>query len=123
MTKIILDTNSLIHCIENKINYYVILEEKLGYVEFFILKQSLDELKKIEIKPRIKKLVLEIINKDTKIIEYKPEISYVDQLIIDYTKENSDFVVFTQDKELLKKLKSEKINSCYISKNKRINYQ
>lgn len=121
MTNIIIDTNALIHCIKSKINFYRILEEKLKIVNFYMFNQSIDELDKIEINPKIKKLVKTIIKSDINIIkDYMINETYVDKIILEFTQQNNEYFVFTQDKELLTKLKQQRINTCFISKNKTI---
>ncbi len=108
--KIIFDTSFLVTAIKFKIDF---LSELIGN-EFFVLDSVIKELKKIS-KGKKKesiaaKVALELIKlKKIKILKSKDG---TDKSLLIYGKK--DFVIATQDSELRKKLKSEKVKVIYL---------
>ncbi len=112
MKQTILDTNFILICIKQKIDFF----EELGLegIQIIIPKQVIDEIKKIATsKQKLKyrenaKLALKLLeeNKFKKIDLGK---GHVDKRIIDYSKNNKNIVVATLDKELKNKIKNPKL--------------
>jgi len=113
MKKILLDTNFMLICIKQKIDFFKELFE-IG-AEIIIPEQVLQELKNIsEDKKQTKtskanaKLALKIIEKN----KYTPlllEGSYVDGGIIKYAKAHPKIIIATLDRDLQKKAKTRKM--------------
>lgn len=112
MKQVVLDTNFIISCIRNKIDF---LEDifLMGF-EILIPKQVLAELQRIvssnkQLKLREEaELSLKILqNEKLKKIDLKE--TYVDKGLIKYLKHNPEVFLATLDKELQKKVKNSKI--------------
>ncbi len=101
MKKIILDTNFIISCIRNKIDFF----EELVEYHILIPKQVLNELKKLNAELALK--ILERNKKSFLVIDFKKR--YVDKGIINYVKKDPKVIVATIDRELKKKLKNPKM--------------
>ncbi len=113
MKKVLLDTNFIITCIKQKIDFFKEIYE-IG-AEIIIPKQVLQELKNIsddknqnKISRANAQLALKIIEKN----KYTPllfEGGYVDKEIIKYSKEHPKIIIATLDKDLQKNIKSRKM--------------
>ncbi len=110
--KILLDTNFVVSCVKQKIDFINLAEELFDEkIEWVVLEGVLEELKKIserageKIKDRkAAKFGIEIIkNSDIKII--KSKCKNVDDAIIDYAA-NKKIVIATLDKQLKKRVKN-----------------
>ena len=102
MYKIILDTDFLLTSLKFKVDLISEIERILDFkYKIFVIDKTLDELKN----KKLEKLALELI-KRFNIIETKKD-KIVDDLILELKDDN--IIVATQDKELKKKLKREKI--------------
>lgn len=97
MYKIVLDTNFLLSCLEFKIDFISEIERIASFKhEFRIFEGTLKELEN----KKFGKLAADIIkNKNIKVINSKN--SYVDKDILSL---NGDYVVATNDKNLIKNL-------------------
>jgi len=102
--KVIIDTNFLVECIRFKIDLFSEIDRLLIYHELFILDRALEELSRIKIKERA--LLKKFLEK-FKIIDTSSYSNLgVDDII---TKLSEDYVIATQDKELKRRLKGQKI--------------
>ena len=112
MKQAILDTNFIISCIRNKIDFFE--EIKFMGMQILIPKQVITELKKIAVSKKSNslkeeaKISLEILEKNLfKEIDIKKR--YVDKGIVNYAKKNKDIIVATLDRELKNKIKNAKL--------------
>ncbi len=112
MKKTILDTNFILTCVKQKIDFFE--EIKLMGMQILIPNQVINEIKKIEnsmqkqevrINARLALKILEK-NKYKKIDLGK---GHVDKKIINYVKNKKDIVVATLDKELKNKITNPKL--------------
>jgi len=101
MKSALLDTNFILTCIKQKIDFF----EELRFMGFEIIipDRVIDELKKLK-----QTLALKLLEKNNfkKIILIGKD---VDNSIINYAKKNPEILVATLDKELSNKLKNRKI--------------
>jgi len=101
MKSALLDTNFIITCIKQKIDFF----EELRFMGFEIIipDRVIDELKKLK-----QTLALKLLEKNNfkKIILIGRD---VDNSIINYAKKNPEIIIATLDKELSNKLKNRKI--------------
>jgi len=101
MKSALLDTNFIITCIKQKIDFF----EELRFMGFEIIipDRVIDELKKLK-----QTLALKLLEKNNfkKIILIGKD---VDNSIINYAKKNPEIIIATLDKELSNKLKNRKI--------------
>ena len=101
MKSALLDTNFIITCIKQKIDFF----EELRFIGFDIIipDKVIDELKKLK-----QTLALKLLEKNNfkKIILIGKD---VDNSIINYAKKNPEIIIATLDKELSNKLKNRKI--------------
>ena len=104
MKQILLDTNFILTCIKQKIDFFEELEF-MG-LEILIPKQVIKELKGLKIKEA--KLALRLLEKN---IFEENDIGrgHVDKRIKLFADKNSEVLIATLDKELQKKLKNKKI--------------
>jgi len=109
--KVIVDTNSLIYSLENKIDLFDFFD-KNGF-EIIILNCVMKEIKKINTKKF--KLISEIIS--NKKIKIKNNMGgHTDDIIIEMAKKNK-YAIVTNDKVLKKKSAKEKIILYTVGKN------
>mgnify|MGYP001566356685 CR=1 FL=1 len=110
--KILLDTNFLVYCAKQKIDYVEEIDNLIGDYNIVVLssvRQEIEKIKKQAKKARDKQaaeLALQILNKnikENKIKIIKTEEKEVDEAILKLVKEKD--VVATMDKELKKRLK------------------
>ena len=101
MKSALLDTNFILTCIKQKIDFF----EELRFMGFEIIipDRVIDELKKLK-----QTLALKLLEKNNfkKIILIGKD---VDNSIINYAKKNPEVLIATLDKELQEKLKNKKI--------------
>jgi len=103
--EIVLDTNFILACVENKADFIQLAGE------IVIAREVVDELEEIresgDLKKRLEaEIALKIIINNKGILQIVDfEDSYVDKGIIEYIKDKKDVAVGTLDKELRKKLK------------------
>jgi len=118
MEKIILDTNFILSCIRNKIDF--IEELQLSGREILLPIQVVDELKQIIKKEKYKfrreaELAIKLLEKSNfKKIDIKNK--YVDKGIKDFTEKNKSVIIATLDREL----KKPKSRNMIITKKKKI---
>jgi len=112
MSKIILDTNFILTCIENKIDFL----DEIKYMghEAIIPKQVIDEIKAIHGSNKKMKfrneaeIALKIIQKrKPKRIDIKER--YVDKGLIKYAEDKPEVIIATLDERLHEKLKNKKM--------------
>ncbi len=98
--EVILDTNFIITCIKQKIDFF----EELKFMGFRIVipKQVIDELEKLKRNFELK--VLEANRDSFKLIRFKK--GYVDKGMIEYSKKNPKAIVATLDRDLKSKIKN-----------------
>ena len=101
MKQILLDTNFIITCIKQKIDFFDYLYGE-GYT-IFVPEQVINELEKLKQESALKLLK----NSKFKKIALKGKI--VDNSIINYAKENPTLIVATLDRELQKKIRNRKM--------------
>lgn len=123
--EIILDTNFIIECVKNKIDLFESLKELFGVYTLIVPIQLYSELEKISndrkitLREREYALVsIELLKKyKTKSIDIKtPD---VDSGIFNYIKKNSQIVTATLDKNLKKKISSNKNAKFLLIKQKK----
>lgn len=111
MNQIVLDTNFIISCAKNKVDFFE--EIPLIGMQIIIPEQVLRELKQISESRKTKdrdsaRLSINILNKsDYKKIDL--ENSYVDRGIVKFAKKNPDVIIATLDKELQRKIRNRKL--------------
>lgn len=112
MKQILLDTNFILSCVKQKIDFFENLN--LKGLQILIPKQVIEELKKIsESKKKMHfkedaKLALKILNANKfKKIDIKEK--YVDKGIIKYAKDKPEIIIATLDKEIQDQTKNQKI--------------
>lgn len=103
MKQAILDTSFILTCVKQKIDFLEDLE--LKGIKILIPEQVLDELEKLSEKNPCAKLSLKIL-KTKKFRKIDLKQKNVDNGIIDFAKENPEFLVATLDKEIKKKTKN-----------------
>lgn len=101
MRKILLDTNFIITCMKNKIDFYEELCME-GY-EIVIPDEVLDEIENLGYKD-----VLDFL-KRKKFKKIKLDVKNVDNGIVKYAKENPDVVIATLDREIKGKIRNRKM--------------
>ncbi|MBU1129341.1 MAG: hypothetical protein KJ949_01795 [Nanoarchaeota archaeon] len=102
MKQIVLDTNFILTCVKQKIDFF---EQLLGY-EIQIPKQVLAELKRI--KSPYKELALKILEKN-KFKQIDLGLNYVDKGLVKHAKANPSAIIATLDKELKDKIQNKKM--------------
>lgn len=102
--KAVLDSNFIITCVKQKIDFFEDLEFK--GVEIIIPKEVIREVENLKIPEA--KLALKIIEKNP-FEEIEIGKGHVDKRIIDYAKENPETAIATLDKEILDKIANHKI--------------
>jgi len=101
MKQILLDTNFIISCIKNKIDFFDYIEGE-GY-SIVIPEQVINELEGLK-----KESALRLLEKNKfNMISLKGKI--VDNSIINYAKINPSIIIATLDKELQKNIKNRKM--------------
>ena len=112
MKQAILDTNFILSCVKQKINF--LDEIKFMGMDVLIPEEVLDEVKNImNSKKKLHfredaKLALKILGKN-KFKKIKLGTSHVDKGLVNFSKKNKDVVVATLDKELKRKIKKPKL--------------
>ncbi len=112
MKKVILDTNFILTCVKQKIDF--LNEIKFMGLEVLIPEEVLKEIrsitnskKKLHFRENAK-LALKILNKN-KFKKIKFGTSNVDKGLVDFAKKNKEVIVATLDKELKEKIKKPKL--------------
>ena len=120
--KIILDTNFLIYCAKEKLDYNEELSNLLNEnYELVVPEQVIEELERLKIKTKKGKdktacdLALQLLQKNN-IKKVSPIGKNVDQAIINLSKENNKNIVCTLDREMRKILG----RVILLNKNKRL---
>jgi uncharacterized protein len=103
MRQAIIDTNFIITCLKQKIDFFEELE--LIGIQIIIPNQVIDELKKNK-----SNLALELLKKE-KLFFKKVNLGkgHVDKRIIDYAQENPDVLIATLDRGIKSRIKNKKI--------------
>jgi len=112
MKKVILDTNFILTCIRNKIDFFE--EIKFMGIRILIPKQVIKEIKgiinskkKLHFKEDAK-IALKLLEKNKfKKIDLKTD--YVDKGLIRFTEKNKDIIIATLDRELKNKIQNSKL--------------
>jgi len=119
--KIIFDTNFLIDMIRFKVGFEKIEENLNEKVEFFILENTVDELKKISLQKGktggYAKLILKILGKRA-IKVLKTKEANTDNALIDIAKEG--FVIATNDMGIRGRIKKLGLKAIYLRGKKEI---
>ncbi len=112
MKPVILDTNFILSCVKQKIDFFREISEK-GW-EILIPKQVVEEIKSIE--NSTKKLhhrqtakLAVVILENNKFKEIDLKTKNVDKGIIKYTQEHPQLIVATLDKEIKDKIRNSKL--------------
>jgi len=112
MKKAILDTNFILTCVKQKIDF--LDEIKFMGIKVLIPEEVLDEVRKI-MKSGKKlhfrenaKLALKILNKNG-FKKIKLGTAHVDKGLVNFAEKNKDVIVATLDRELKKKIKKPKL--------------
>lgn len=112
MKKVLLDTNFILTCIKQKIDFFE--EIKLMGIQILIPKQVINEIKKItNSKKKLHfredaNLALKFLEKNSfKEIDIKNR--NVDKGLINFAKENKDAIVATLDREIKNKIQNPKL--------------
>ena len=129
--KILLDTNFILTCVKQRIDFFSELKHNFGREKIIIPQQVLDELDKLKIKKSLNskeksaaKLSLYLIKKNLVfIIDLKTK--NVDLGIAKYINSNKDesFYLATLDRNLKKRIKNRKTKFLIIRQKKRIDIQ
>jgi len=112
MRKILLDTNFILTCIRNKIDFFEELE--MRGLKILIPEQVIDEIKRIaesDKKLRFRDeaiFALKLLKKE-KFEKINLGKKYVDAGILDFVKDDSSLIVATLDLDLKKKLSNNKM--------------
>lgn len=123
-TKLIFDTNSLVYCVQNKIDFFEEIRKEFGEAEIIVLEDVLMELKDLSLRPgrqrvpaRVVLGILEGMEKHAlKKIEDHRDLA-VDEKILDWAKKE-EFIIISNDREILKRAKREKLRFGQVSKRK-----
>lgn len=100
MEQVLLDTNFILTCINQKIDFFE--EFYLAGIQVIIPKEVIGELKKLK-----KISALKLLEKNNyKMIELGGK--NVDNAIVNFAKENLDVIIATLDREIRKKIKNKK---------------
>jgi len=112
MKKVILDTNFILTCVKQKIDFFENI--KFMGMQILIPKQVIKEIEKVSnSKKKLHfredaKLALKLLEKNSfKEIDLKEK--YVDKALIQFSEKNKDIIVATLDRELKKKIKTQKL--------------
>ncbi|MBS3076556.1 hypothetical protein J4481_02340 [Candidatus Pacearchaeota archaeon] len=126
MKQVLLDSNFILTCVKQKIDFIEDLTQK--GIQIIVPQQVLDEIKRVsESKKKLKfrddaKIsikILEINKSKIKIIDFESK-KHVDNLIIKHAKENPEMLIATLDNELKKKIPNKIL---IIKEKKRIGIQ
>ncbi len=112
MKEAILDTNFILTCVKQKIDFFHDLE--LGGIKILIPKQVIKEIKNIaSSKKKLHfredaKLALKILDKNN-FKQVNLKVGYVDKALIQFAQENKKIIVATLDKEIKNKIQTPKL--------------
>jgi len=102
MKKILLDTNFIISCIKQKIDFFE--EISLMGIQIIIPEQVIKELENLKKESALRLLE----NSNFKTISLKGK--NIDNAIINFAKENPDIVIATLDRDIRRKVKNRKMS-------------
>jgi uncharacterized protein len=103
MKQILLDTNFILTCIKQKIDFFE--EITLIGIPIIIPEEVITELKKLKQEQALRLLE----NEKDKFQKIKLEGKNVDNAIIKYAKENQEIIIATLDREIKTKVKNRKM--------------
>jgi len=103
MKQVLLDTNFIITCIKQRIDFFE--EIPLMGIQIVIPEQVIKELEKLKRQAALK--LLENENDKFQTISIKGKI--VDNYIINYARENPSMIIATLDEDIQKKIKNRKM--------------
>ena len=106
MKEALLDTNFILTCVRQKIDFFE--ELFLKGIKIIIPEQVIMEIKKFEKKKSEAKISLVLI-KDNEIEYVNLGKGKVDDLIVDYAKKNPETIIATLDRGIHKKIKNKKM--------------
>jgi len=106
MKEALLDTNFILTCVRQKIDFFE--ELFLKGIHIIIPEQVFMEIKKFEKKKPEAKISLVLIE-DNEIEYVNLGKGKVDDLIIEYAKKNPEVIIATLDKEIQRKIKNKKM--------------
>jgi len=123
MLKIVLDTNFLMIPHKFKIDIFAELEKIIpAKYELIVMERTITELKNLN-NPAAK-VGLELLNMYKDQIKIVENTCYVDEAIMKFSEKNAkDTIVCTNDKELKKKLKKQKINIICLKNKSKIDFE
>jgi len=104
MKQVVLDTNFIISCAKNKIDFFE--EILLMGMQIIIPMQVIRELERLNFSDS--KLALKILEKN-KFKKINLGFGHVDKKIISHARKNPEMVIATLDREMKKKLKNNKL--------------
>lgn len=114
--EILIDTNFILTCLKNRIDFDYIEEYLKEKIDFVVLSSVINELEKISLEKKrklnerkIAKFALEIIKKTNNVKIINTKIENVDYSIIDYCLKNPHVFLATFDKRVRKKVNNKKI--------------
>lgn len=106
MKKAILDTNFILSCIRNKLDFFE--EINLMGIQIIIPKEIISEIERFKDKKTEAQIALKILGKN-KFKKIGLGKGHVDRKIINYAKENPNLIIATLDKEIKEKTKNQKL--------------
>lgn len=106
MKEALLDTNFILTCIRQKVDFFE--ELFLKGIHVIIPEQVVKEIEKFEKKKSEAKIALVLI-KDNEIEYVNLGKGKVDDLIVAYAKKNPEVIIATLDKEIQRKIKNKKM--------------
>ena len=106
MTKALLDTNFILTCVRQKIDFFDELSSE--GISIIIPEQVINEIKKFEDKKSEANSALKLLKNN---LFKKIDIGkgHVDKKIINYAKENPETIIATLDREIKSKIKNKKL--------------
>lgn len=107
MKQIVLDTNFILSCIRNKIDFFEELE-LMGF-EILIPVQVFREIETLAEKTESKTALRIVAKNEYRYKEINLHVKYVDKGIIEFLKKNKEIFLATLDKELQGKVKNPKV--------------
>ncbi len=121
-TKFIFDTNSLVYCVQNKIDFLEEIRKEFGEFEIIILEDVLMELKDLSLRPGRQRVPARVVlgildgmeKHEFKKIEDHRNLP-VDEKILDWAKKEGAIVV-SNDREILREAKRKGMKVGQVSK-------
>ena len=111
MKQVLLDTNFLLTCIKQKIDFFEKI--KLMGIQIIIPKQVINELKTLEHRDKTESsyestFALKLLKKE-KFQKADLQDAKTDRAIIKFAKQNPEIIIATVDKEMKEKIKNKKL--------------